>query len=86
MHAPRRLLEVATELNPDHARLWVESHPQSMQRLPFDPETPIGATTARIVRSCMRGSAAALGLALGDEQALGTYADRTVQVAQHAGG
>jgi len=29
---------------------------------------------------------AALGLALGDEQALGTYANRTVEVAQHAGG
>src|SRR5664280_1565518 len=33
-----------------------------------------------------RASAAALGLALGDEQALSTYANRTVEVAQHAGG
>lgn len=47
VHSPERLLEVATELNdrPRKTLGWI-TPAQAMQRLLFDPETPIVATTA----------------------------------------
>lgn len=47
VHSPERLLEVATELNdrPRKTLGWI-TPAQAMQRLVFDPETPIVATTA----------------------------------------
>ncbi len=46
-HSPERLLEVATELNerPRKTLGWI-TPAQAMQRLLFDPESPIVATTA----------------------------------------
>ena len=47
VHSPERLLEVATELNerPRKTLGWI-TPAQAMQRLLFDPESPIVATTA----------------------------------------
>ncbi len=47
VHSPARLLEVATELNARPRKTLGGITPaQAMQRLLFDPETPIVATTA----------------------------------------
>ena len=47
MHSPERLLEVATELNGRPRKTLGGITPAiAMQRLLFDPERPIVATTA----------------------------------------
>jgi len=47
VHSPERLLEVATELNARPRKTLGGITPaEALQRLLFDPETPIVATTA----------------------------------------
>src|SRR5664280_3272873 len=52
VHSPARLFEVATQLNARPRKTLGGITPaKAMQRLLFDPERPIVATTARIRRS-----------------------------------
>jgi len=47
VHSPQRLLDVATELNARPRKTLGGITPaEALQRLLFDPETPIVATTA----------------------------------------